>query len=78
MAETWLGAFAWAPGSQKCRGMSPALPPKPIKAVTMMTVAYGRVWEREWTSGNMNVPLVLRSRENMTNSAMVPVWVAMR
>ena len=24
IAETWLGAFAWAVGNQKCRGIMPA------------------------------------------------------
>ena len=31
MAETWLGALAWAPGSQTCSGMMPALRPKPTR-----------------------------------------------
>ena len=31
-AETWLGAAAWAPGSQKWSGTSPALSPKPSRA----------------------------------------------
>ena len=29
--ETWLGAAAWAGGSQKCRGKMPALKPKPTR-----------------------------------------------
>ena len=33
IAETWLGALAWALGSQTCSGMMPALMPKPRSAV---------------------------------------------
>ena len=32
IAETWLGALAWAPGSQTCKGMMPAFKPKPTRA----------------------------------------------
>ena len=39
IAETWLGALAWAPGSQTCKGMMPAFKPKPTRAKTKMAVA---------------------------------------
>ena len=39
MADTWLGAIAWALGSQTCSGMMPAFRPNPTSASTKIAVA---------------------------------------
>ena len=42
MADTWLGALAWADGNQMCRGNSPAFRPKPNSASQNSGASSGR------------------------------------
>ena len=56
-AETWLGALAWADGSQMWSGMMPALAPNPIKAASAMSVAEVESAESEPAAGSWNEPV---------------------
>ena len=56
-AETWLGALAWAEGSQTWNGMMPAFAPKPIKAASAMSAADGESAESEPAAGSRNEPV---------------------
>ena len=78
IAETWLGALAWAAGSQKCPGITPALAPKPTRAAMKMAEAAAETGSRECGAGNPKEEVFLRSRANAMKSIIVPAWVAMR
>src|ERR1035437_5043035 len=73
MAEAWLGALAWAEGSQKCRGIIPALAPKPKSAREKMSRAIWLVTARLPWAGKRKVPVTECSRENRMISAAEPV-----
>ena len=76
MAETWLGAIAWALGSQMWSGMTPALSPKPAKARTKMAVATPGVRPSGRSGSSVKEPLAAWSSANSPNRQRVAVCVA--
>ena len=79
IADTWLGAMAWALGSQTCSGMMPAFRPKPTRARMKIAVAMpGRQAASGASGASANEPLAARSRANRANRHRVATWVATR
>ncbi len=74
MAETWLGAPAWAEGSQMCRGNMPALTPKPRSASQKSGARSGR----SRRGPRSQVPTPAARAEKNANRAIVPAWDAAR
>ena len=77
MADTWLGALAWAAGSQKWRGSSPALKAKPRVASTRIQTS----WEPRAPGGSgdhAKLPSRCASRITEAVMARVPVCVQTR
>ena len=72
MAETWLGAFACADGSQMCNGNMPAFTPNPNKASQNngANSACSRIGPRS------QLPVRAASSEKNANNASVPVCEA--
>ena len=75
-AETWLGALAWAPGSQTCSGMMPALKPKPTSAEE--EDGAGDIGRRSAAPARSKLPLAAYRSAKMANRQSVPMRVATR
>ena len=73
-AETWLGALAWAAGSQKCRGTMPAFMPNP-KTASRNTTDIAGDGATVWIS---NEPVPAFRSANAAKSPAVPACVATR
>ena len=77
-AETWLGAAACAPGSQKWSGTRPALRPKPRSASVQSQLAFAPVEPRCCQPAKSKVPLALPTIEKKAKMAKVPACAATR
>ncbi len=77
-ADTWLGAAAWAGGSQKWSGMRPAFMPKPRRARRNTRVPAVPAAGIAATPARSKEPEAWCSSANTANRARVPTWVAAR
>ncbi len=77
-AETWLGAAAWAPGSQKWSGTRPAFRPKPRNASAKAQVARGAAPSRRTIAANSKEPAMRPSTAKRAKRARFPTWAAAR
>ncbi len=78
IAETWLGALACAPGSQKCNGITPALRPNPTKTNTMQRAVTPCPNVCGATGVIANEPVTCRHIANSANSASTLTWVEIK
>ena len=79
-AETWLGAAAWAGGSQKWNGTSPAFTPNPASArqSTAPTAPAPRAGRAAPSAAKVQSAPPRPHTANIARSASVPAWVATR
>ena len=77
-AETWLGAAACAPGSQKWSGSTPAFMPNPHRASATAAVAAPPTAARPAMAEKSYEPAIRPSSANMANRARFPAWAAAR
>jgi hypothetical protein len=78
IADTWLGALAWAPGSQKCSGMMPAFRPNPV-SVRKKSAFRAGIDAVPATSGTKSKdPVTRRQSAKRPNRVSVPKCVAMK
>ncbi len=77
-AETCDGAAAWAPGSQKCTGTTPALIPNPTSASSRITVPAAPAGRVVASAANVSSGAPRPQPANIASSAIVLAWVRTR
>ena len=77
-AETWLGAAAWAPGSQKWSGTRPALRPNPTSASSASHEAAAPLERSPLQAEKSKLPRALPTAAKKAKMAKVPAWAAAR